>query len=887
MPSFKCPRCAARIALASSEPATVVCEECGAKLKFPGSPPPAAPPPVAANPGPGRASVWEDDDEEEPAAGGFLGDSRSVDQSDDEFDDDAPSGKEWDEPGADADGSADDWDDSFDDEPAAPATLPPRRTPEKRLPPKQVASKQASPKRSRGEGSTALEPPRPRRKPQKSGVELPGWLPIAGAVAGVAALIGAGIWLFSGGGAGVGGPAGDRVAGTGRLAVHIASDDGSGRFVFAEVIPVAPAAPEPAGMPAPIVTAEPHFSPADPPGHAGAADPQVIEGPTPVSERPPGSAIGAGDLTPDRSQVVTVPPEPPAAPGPIPRTEPRPIAEILVQPTVVAVSDTRVATFDFDLGYPPSGDARPPEGERALRVGWRRFDRQTGEPLGPAVTLTRTGEPALSVEFREQGKYAEYPHMRAALTADGARLAAIDGEAPDRVDVWKEPGEHLVGFVPSEARFPVEAVGWSADDRLVTSAGGVVTIWDLSGDAPRALIEVPGDYAGRFDVDPSRTYVAAGTRAGGIDLLELATGRCPARCATGSARHPIETVAISPDGQRVVAVTVAVEDLPEEEPAAGVPDRGRPDPPRIWLSWQPTTGEVFVTKPTTGHAGLSWTGPEQIAMANGNAARLGAAPGLFDVKLGRRLGTIWQPRAWDPPPDPAATLNASPRGGVPFKLELGADLTRQYRETWGPAKATQDRNILLLPAVRLAAGVPSGPPDRAFVARADRPLTLDVDLGSKSVSEECARNLAKKLHEQGYPIGPGGWTYEVRYKVGSQGEEMRVGLSVETVPIVPVVHRLLTEAGAQVAGDQTDYHFKPEKTRFMVAAEESPDQPAPASGMVEYNVYYEFPAGMHDSVVGELLENAAADPQPLDAPAAFVGAGETWIGLPVDVRLPD
>jgi hypothetical protein len=178
---------------------------------------------------------------------------------------------------------------------------------------------------------------------------------------------------------------------------------------------------------------------------------------------------------------------------------------------------------------------------------WNRVDLASGR-AAPPIELWPSLLPPGRVPV------AGFGNLVADHTADGSMIAARDEANPGRVDIWDQNGKRLFGFLPYGPDTPIEAIIWTADNRLITRGGGKVTGWEIPG--PKAVFELMG-YVGPFALSPNRKWIALQYEKN-LDVFDSATGKPLGRADRSNAGgRPWQGFAVSKDGTQVAAAELA------------------------------------------------------------------------------------------------------------------------------------------------------------------------------------------------------------------------------------------------------------------------------------------------------------------------------------------
>ncbi len=497
----------------------------------------------------------------------------------------------------------------------------------------------------------------------------------------------------------------------------------------------------------------------------------------------------------DRSSTVRIAPEPPAQPGKLSTHEPLAPLPARVKGTFVAHQATRALA----VRYEPL-KVHPKDFNTTRLTMCQLYDSTNGQPIGDEFGLGAIPDWLFPVAEALPGNPPP-PGIwtRIALSVDGSLLAVTDPANPQRVDIWTTAGQHRVGWEPSTEHAEVEWSGWTPDGQLVTVSQGIAAWWTLADNAVSCTREVDGGYTAAV-APPGSLWMVAGTRTGHLDALDLMTGHCLARAATAQVLDPIESITVSSDGRYIVAVTKKAErspGVPPEVPAQMDP-AGFPAP-CLWLVWEPSVGTLLVSDKVRSDTTISWFGNEHIYN------------GMFPLPL------------------------------VDLKLKTGI----------GTFAARQGETTDIKTHPVFAA-------DRKLINGANLKFKLDIDLGAEEWSQHFADRLVKEITKSGLSIGPGGWTYEVRFLRGQVDEEMHFGKNVYYLPIIDVISRLIDPSGKEVAREQKTFHFLNTGSRYYFKTE-TKDLPNTysAGDLVEITDYYDFPSDMKTAVTNEILEHCA------------------------------
>ena len=593
-----------------------------------------------------------------------------------------------------------------------------------------------------------------------------------------------------------------------------------------------------------------------------------------------------GDVPADLSALTVVKPDPPAAHAAPPRAGARAVldAPATYPYRPVDECDTQVAVI--------TSDPRVVHGLTIWRPTWLPIDRAANKLAAEPVALFAVPR------GRTDAQEGEWPAYRAALSPDGGRLAVVDVAAPHRIDLWDRGGKRVYGFAAAAAGMSVEHLDWSGGGDLLVSAGGTLTVWDLSGEAPRAKVAVPGGYSGVFDAATERGWVAVGGAAGQIDLLDAATGACLLRCRTASAVGPVHNVAVSTDGRRLAALiskTADPEPPPTVEPSPGAYENIEFVPPedsplaksRSVVVWDLDSGEA-VTLPGREWPVLTWFGPDHLLTQSS----------LYDVREREWIGPAdvayrrnTRDNPWSMPMDWAAR-SAAHRDHAWGVSDVDLEGVQALRQTLGaPEQGEMDyfdryaASSVVVPELTDPASTdPLIAADREILAPEDITVRIDVDLGDEEWSRAAAEKLAPDLAAHGYKIGPDGWTFQVRYAAHDFVNDSDISSYNFEMPVVNVDMRLLDEAGVEVARIRKIGHFAQSGSRYFTGGDSREFRDKFSNmPMVEQTGYFDFPGDPRQAILVEILEDMSASlgVRGAELPRRLCRAGGKYRPLPL------
>jgi hypothetical protein len=247
---------------------------------------------------------------------------------------------------------------------------------------------------------------------------------------------------------------------------------------------------------------------------------------------------------------------------------------------------------------------------------WNRVDLASGT-AEPPIELWPSLLPAGRVPV------AGFGGLVADHTADGSKIAVRDEANPGRLDVWDRSGKRLFGFVPYGPETPIEAIAWTADNRLMTRGGGKITGWEFPG--PKAVFELIG-YVGAYALSPNRKWIALQYEKN-LDVFDTATGKPLGRADRANPDgKPWQGFAISRDGTQLAAVELA------RAAWNGMPG--------MWqlATWDLRTGKtqdagrVFAGYSAKGAENPMWLGP-RLLLAGGDVVDLDAKVAVATIGL--------------------------------------------------------------------------------------------------------------------------------------------------------------------------------------------------------------------------------------------------------------
>lgn len=401
----------------------------------------------------------------------------------------------------------------------------------------------------------------------------------------------------------------------------------------------------------------------------------------------------------------------------------------------------------------------------------QRIDLKTAQPIGEAALLWPWTSDPTTYATQYDERYPA-PRVLAALTADGARLAVRDPANSRRVDAWSEDGGRIGGLEPY-ASASIDWIGWSGEAKLLTLGAGTLSAWDIA--SGKAFYEVAGDYRAIVDYGPGRQWLAiASGRA--VDLLDAETGQCLGRCRADDAEESYEKLAVSPDGQWLLAVRPG--ELP---PQPGTTS----DTALVADLWDLSSGQRKMIPLGWRHQELvAWKSPKEALVVSSTLID------LIDTDFGE---VVWH--GW---------LNPDPFGsyaekGIPYaRAAPDGQLWLRVRNV--DRKPGQPKDVWhsqIVPNAKSDGG-------QTEIASGDEQLAVDkirieVDLGEKSRSDKTARRAAADLQRLGFTLAPGGWALRLTQTSEKTKEtikfELLGGVGETPIPKVIATWQLLAPDG--------------------------------------------------------------------------------------------
>ncbi len=444
------------------------------------------------------------------------------------------------------------------------------------------------------------------------------------------------------------------------------------------------------------------------------------------------------------------------------------------------------------------------------------------------------------------------------LSPDGSRLAIGSPHAPDRVDIWTMDGKCQFGFYPLRGRV-VEWLDFSTDGRLLVSAGGEISAWELGPDAVKAVYETTGGgYAPPFALLPGREWIVAG-RGGAFDVLDARTGQVQNRFGIG-AEGIVMDIAISPDGKHIAALY---------GPAAlswvlgghRLQRNGTYTYEATLAVWDLATGEARQADAKfTDYGLLAWASPEHLVFCSPTSR-------LFDLRLDAESLAYQIDRSHTTSYDYSFPFAPSPDGRVwavhpaprteldPLDWTIGRYPANSGRseanETW---KAT----------IRAEPEAPFFAADRVILALEQTPIRLELDVGSRRLGKTHGERLLLELRGRGIPIGADGLVLRVAPRVVATTDKLKDSRGKsEGIPAVDYHWELRDAQDRLVWTHTTTGKFLGSQSKYF-------------TGSSSTQTNYDFgDKPVETAIVEEILERGAGLALPIELPKLFLfGAGK-------------
>jgi hypothetical protein len=335
-------------------------------------------------------------------------------------------------------------------------------------------------------------------------------------------------------------------------------------------------------------------------------------------------------------------------------------------------------------------------------VRFGRVDPKTGKPTGPPVALGPKPSP-----------YSHQTLSDAALAPDGS--LAVRAAYSTQMHVFAPGATEARPVGDPDAR--ADWFDWSADNRLLTVAGGKLTAWDATSGQP--VYQVGTEYRGPAALAPARNWlvVAVGPsqkinphEAKYLEVVDAATGKCRGRLG-GEGKWM--TLAVSADGTRLAGYRYA---------GPGINPIHSDDFYYEIRDWDLATGRQDGAVKFYDSAGgaLMLLGPRRLVL-NGNFKTI-------DLNSHVAVGSQSFPER--------------PFGSYQV---LGDDRVWWWAEKPGVLHA-------------LSGEVPDDP---TIVFKPGVPVKVEAACGDAARDRRVAAALAGAVQQAGYPVGSGEWTVRV------------------------------------------------------------------------------------------------------------------------------
>jgi hypothetical protein len=122
-------------------------------------------------------------------------------------------------------------------------------------------------------------------------------------------------------------------------------------------------------------------------------------------------------------------------------------------------------------------------------------------------------------------------------------------------------------------------------------------------------------------------------------------------------------------------------------------------------------------------------------------------------------------------------------------------------------------------------------------------VQVEIDCGSRSVSEKFGREAAKALQMRGFKIGPAGWRLIVSHQVSDSGNSLDFGLKQQVaIPKVDFLWQLLDTKGTEVWREKGEGFFPMSSSKYHTKTRGAYDYAPGEQQLMPFETmeYYDF-----------------------------------------------